>query len=121
VTNVFPNVTDFITNFSAAVWTVGAGGIVNNLDDVAVIGPVGATACALVPTCQFAGGSVLLYPGSFYLEFIGTGGGTSGYGGNLSTTQIADTGALDMGDAAARLRWRRLHGLSQSNPAFHIV
>ena len=88
VTNVFPNVTDFITNFTAAVWSVGADGIVNNGDDVAVIGPVAATACLLVPNCQGAAGSALLNPGNFYLEFTGTGGGTSGYGGNLSVAQV---------------------------------
>ena len=88
VTNVFPNVTDFITNFTAAVWSVGADGIVNNADDVAVIGPVAATACLLVPNCQGAAGSALLNPGNFYLEFTGVGGGTSGYGGNLSVAQV---------------------------------
>ena len=46
VTNVFPRATEFITNFTAAVWTVGADGIVNNADDVEVIGPVNATLCA---------------------------------------------------------------------------
>ena len=88
VTNVFPNTTDFITNFTAAVWSVGADGIVNNGDDVPVIGPVNAGPCALVPNCQFAAGSALLNPGNFYLEFTGVGGGTSGYGGNLSVSQV---------------------------------
>ena len=88
VTNVFPNLSDFIANFTAAVWSVGADGIVNNGDDVPVIGPVNAGPCALVPNCQFAAGSALLNPGSFYLEFTGTGGGTSGYGGNLSVSQV---------------------------------
>ena len=27
-------------------------------------------------------------PGNFYLEFAGIGGGTSGYGGNLSVAQV---------------------------------
>ena len=88
VTNVFAQPTDFITNFTAAVWTVGADGIVNNADDVAVIGPVNATACPVVPNCQVAAGSALLNPGNFYLEFTGTGGGTSGYGGNLSVAAV---------------------------------
>jgi hypothetical protein len=88
VTNVFPNLSDFIANFTAAVWTVGADNIVNTADDAAVIGPVGTSACALVPNCQFAAGSALLNPGSFYLEFTGVGGGTSGYGGNLSVSQV---------------------------------
>jgi hypothetical protein len=88
VTNVFPNATDFITNFTAAVWSVGPDGIVNNGDDVAVIGPVAATACLLVPNCQGAAGGALLDPGNFYLEFTGIGGGTSGYGGNIATVQV---------------------------------
>jgi hypothetical protein len=88
VTNVFPNPTDFITGFSAAVWTVGADGIVNNADDVAVIGPVAAIACPIVPNCQVAAGSALLAAGNYYLEFRGTGGGTSGYGGNISTRPV---------------------------------
>ena len=88
VTNVFPNVSDFIANFTAAVWTVGADGVVNNADDVAVIGPVAATPCITPFNCQFAAGSALLNPGNFYLEFTGTGGGTSGYGGNISVAQV---------------------------------
>src|SRR6476661_7380675 len=62
VTNVFPNLSDFIANFTAAVWTVGADNIVNTADDVAVIGPVNASPCVLVPNCQFAAGSALLNP-----------------------------------------------------------
>jgi hypothetical protein len=85
VTNVFPNPTDFITNFMASVFTTGADGIVNNADDVGVIGPVAATSCLLVPNCQGAAGFANLNPGSYYLEFTGSGGGTSGYGGNIST------------------------------------
>jgi hypothetical protein len=88
VTNVYPNTTDFITSFEAAVWSTGADGIVNNADDVAVIGPVAAAPCLLVPSCQIASGSAILNAGSFYLEFTGTGGGTSGYGGNLSVAQV---------------------------------
>ena len=57
--------------------------VVNTGDDVAVIGPINAGACPIIPNCQFAAGSALLIPGSYYLEFTGTGGGTSGYGGNL--------------------------------------
>jgi len=83
---VFPNPTDFITNFTGAVWTVGANGIVNDADDVAVIGPVAALACPIIPNCQFAAGSALLAAGNYYLEFTGIGGGTSGYGGNLSAS-----------------------------------
>jgi len=112
VTNVYPNPTDFITNFTAAVWTTGADGIVNNADDVAVIGPVAATTCLTVPNCQFAAGTALLNPGNFYLEFTGIGGGTSGYGGNLAVAAVPGpvVGAGLPGLVlllAGLLRWRR--------------
>ena len=83
---MFPNVTDFITNFTAGVWSVGPDGIVNNGDDVVVIGPVAATqGCGPIVNCQFAAGTAILAAGAYYAEFTGTGGGTSGYGGNIST------------------------------------
>lgn len=89
VTNVFPSPTDFITGFSAAVWSVGANGIVNDGDDVVVIGPVAATqGCGPITSCQFAAGTAILNNGNYYLEFNGIGGGTSGYGGNLSTFAV---------------------------------
>ena len=86
VTNVFPQPTDFITNFQASVWSVGLDGIVNNGDDAIVIGPVAATqGCGPIVNCQFAAGSAILAAGAYYAEFTGVGGGTSGYGGNIST------------------------------------
>ena len=89
VTNVFPAPTDKISNFTAAVWTTGANGIVNDFDDVVVIGPVAATqGCGPIVNCQFAAGTALLSAGAYYLEFTGSGGGTSGYGGNLSTRGV---------------------------------
>jgi len=88
VTNTFANPSDFIAGFSGAVWTTGADGIVNNADDVAVIGPVGASACPVVPNCQFAAGSALLNPGAYYLEISGLAGGTAGYGGNLAVAAV---------------------------------
>ena len=86
VTNVFPQPSDFITNFKLAVYTVGGDGLVNTGDDVAVIGPVAALPCLFTPNCQNAGGSAILNAGNYYLELTGTGGGTSGYGGNLSVS-----------------------------------
>ena len=83
VTNVFPNTTDFITNFQASVYLIVNG--IGGADDVAVIGPTDAVACPIVPDCQFAAGTAILDAGSYYLQFTGIGGGTSGYGGNLST------------------------------------
>jgi len=112
VTNVYPRTTDFITNFTAAVWTAGADGIVNNADDAAVIGPVAATACLIAPSCQSAGGTALLNAGNYYLEFTGIGGGTSGYGGNLAVAAVPGpvVGAGLPGLVlllAGFLRWRR--------------
>ena len=61
VTNVFPAPTDFITNFTAGVWSVGLDGIVNNADDVPVLGPVAATqGCGPIANCQFAAGTAIL-------------------------------------------------------------
>ena len=46
-------------------------------------------ACPTNPTgCQLLAGSAILGPGAYYLQLSGTGGGTSGYGGNLSATQV---------------------------------
>lgn len=85
VTNVFPKPSDFISNFSGSVFLqVGA---IGGADDVRVIGPANATAnCGAF--CQGFSGSAILAAGSYYLDVTGTGGGTSGYGGNLATTQI---------------------------------
>jgi hypothetical protein len=89
VTNVFPGgqgSTDFITNFVAAVFSTGGDGVPGGGDDVAVIGPAAATmGCGPIVNCQSAAGTAILNPGNFFLQFTGTGGGTSGYGGNLST------------------------------------
>jgi hypothetical protein len=87
VTNVFPQPTDFITGFSASVFqdlgVVGPGG-----GDIQVIGPTFPSACILVPNCQVVAGSAILNPGNYYAQIDGTGGGTSGYGGNLATAPV---------------------------------
>jgi PEP-CTERM motif len=85
VTNVFPNGTDFILGFTGSVFQqVGA---IGGADDIRVIGPVAATAnCGF--SCQGFAGSGLLSPGLYYLDLAGTGLGTAGYGGNLSTTPV---------------------------------
>jgi hypothetical protein len=110
VTNVFPNPTDFITNFSASVFLqVGA---VGGGDDILQFGPGTPQACILVPTCQVVAGSGLLNPGSYYAQIDGTGGGTSGYGGNLATFAVPGplAGAGIPGLVAALLGFVGLNG-----------
>ncbi len=85
-TNVFPNTTDFITNFTAQgfqiVGTIGGG------DDIPVTALLSAVACPQQDNCQGFAGNALLNPGNYYLELEGIGGGTSGYGGNLSVVAV---------------------------------
>lgn len=85
-TNVFPRSTDFITNFNASLFlqvgTVGGG------DDVLLFGPQFAVACPQQANCQGMAGSAILNAGSYYLDIAGTGGGTSGYGGNIATFAV---------------------------------
>jgi hypothetical protein len=85
-TNVFPNPTDFITNWQASIYQQVGG--IGGGDDVLLFGPQAAGACPTTPDCQQVGGSALLNPGNYYAEFTGTAGGTSGYGGNISTFAV---------------------------------
>jgi hypothetical protein len=87
-TNVYTDPTDFITNFTGQLFEqVGA---VGGGDDIAVNAPVQAVSCPTNPTgCQVLAGSALLDAGAYYLLITGTGGGTSGYGGNLTTAQLS--------------------------------
>jgi hypothetical protein len=86
-TNVFAAPSDFITNFSGQLFQqVGA---VGGGDDIPVTGVVPAVPCQQNPTgCQILAGSALLAAGNYYLQIAGIGGGTSGYGGNLTTQGI---------------------------------
>jgi len=99
VTNVFASTADKITGFTGAVYYGGAdglpGGIGANADTV-VIGPVLAGACQTPSDdCQgFSGSTILTIVGGYYLDLSGTGGGTSGYGGNLAVAQVPLPGAL---------------------------
>jgi len=97
-TNTYANnATDFISNWVAAIYSAGVDQIVNNADDQLLFGPQAAQACAIVQDCQFVGGSGTINgAGLYYAEFTGTGGGTSGYSGNISTfaTVVPIPGAL---------------------------
>jgi hypothetical protein len=85
-TNVFPNPTDFITGWTAELFQQ-AGAIPNPVTDPVLLGPQAATSCT-VPNCQQLAGTALMSPGNYYLDFKGIGGGTSGYGGNLSVAVV---------------------------------
>jgi hypothetical protein len=87
-TNVFASASDFITGFTGQLFqdfgAPGPGG-----GDIAVAAPFAAIGCPSSPTnCQVVAGTALLNPGNYFLQFTGIGGGTSGYGGNLSTFAV---------------------------------
>ena len=87
-TNVYPNATDFIINWQASIYD-SVDGIVGNGNDSLLFGPQAAQACGVTPNCQIVGGSGFLDgPGLFYADFTGTGSGTSGYSGNISTQSV---------------------------------
>ena len=91
-TNVYPNLTDFIANFTAQLFLqVGA---IGGADDVALTPLIAATACPTQTNCQGFSGSAILNAGNYYLQLAGIGGGTSGYGGNLAVTAVPIPGAL---------------------------
>jgi PEP-CTERM motif-containing protein len=86
VTNNFANAASQITGFTGSVFRIV--GAIGGGDDVRVIGPVAATAnCGA--NCQGFGGSAVLSAGDYYLDLSGTGGGSAGYGGTLSTSVSA--------------------------------
>jgi hypothetical protein len=86
-TNDFGAATDFITNFTGQLFEqVGAPG---GGDDIA-FGPVNfAAPCPTLPgACQILAGSATLDAGNYYLQLAGIGGGTSGYGGDITTRAV---------------------------------
>jgi len=88
-TNTFAAPPDQITNWQASIWDSGLDQVVNNADDFILFGPQAATACIVTPNCQIVGGSGIINgAGIFYAEFTGTGSGTSGYAGNISTQAV---------------------------------
>lgn len=98
VTNVYAKTSDFITGFTGKVLYLGADGALGGSGanaDITVIGPILATACPLTPNCQgFAGSAILTLMGEYALDLSGSGGGTSGYGGNLAVAEVPLPGAL---------------------------
>jgi len=86
-TNDFVEPEDFITGFTGQLFQqIGAPG---GGDDIAVNALVPAVPCQQNPTgCQILAGSATLDPGLYFLNIEGTGGGTSGYGGNLTTAAV---------------------------------
>ena len=117
-TNTFAAPADMIANWVASIWSAGLDQLVNNGDDQLLFGPQAATACVIIPNCQSVGGSGFINTsGIFYAEFTGTGSGTSGYSGNISTFVVPGP-ALGAGLPAlfgllglfslSRLRRRRL-------------
>jgi len=85
-TNDFAQPSDFITDFTGSLYQqVGA---VGGGDDI-LFNTVTATGCPGGGTfCQILAGSAILASGNYYLQISGIGGGTSGYGGNLTSVAV---------------------------------
>ena len=86
-TNDFAVPSDFISGFTGQLFEqVGA---VGGGDDIAVSAAVAAVACpGGGGFCQILAGSAILDAGNYFLQLSGTGGGTSGYGGNLAVAAV---------------------------------
>lgn len=94
-TNDFTAATDFITNFTGQLFNSGANGLPGGGDDLAVGPLVNAFPCPTNPGgCQVLAGSAILAAGSYFLDISGVGGGTSGYGGDLTVTPVAVPGPI---------------------------
>jgi hypothetical protein len=110
--NTYTNDTDFITNFVGQLFQqVGAPG---GGDDIPVNLPVMAVGCPTNPGgCQVLSGSATLPTGAYFLELTGTGGGTSGYSGSVTTlavpSPLAGVGALPLIALLGWLGWRWRH------------
>jgi hypothetical protein len=89
-TNDFLSASDFITGFTGQLFSSGANGIPGGGDDIAINIPIHAVPCPTDPTgCQVLAGSATLAGGNYFLDISGVGGGTAGYGGDLTTTPLA--------------------------------
>ena len=81
---------DFISNFTGQLFSFGADLLPFTADDIAQSGIATPHPCADNPgNCQALSGSAVLAAGGYYLQFTGTGGGTAGYGGDLTTAAVA--------------------------------
>jgi PEP-CTERM motif len=93
-TNVFTGGTtgtDYISDFTGQLFFAGANGIVGGGDDVAVSAPVLAVGCPGNPGgCQILAGAATLGEGNYFLQLSGDGGGTSGYGGDLTVAAVPE-------------------------------
>lgn len=85
-TNSFTGPEDLITGFTGQLFQqIGAIGPGGGAD--VPFGPVnGAVACG--SGCQVLAGTALLNTGNYYLDLKGSGGGTAGYGGDVTTRQV---------------------------------
>jgi hypothetical protein len=89
-TNDFAGPGDFIANFTGQLFSFGTDLLPFTADDFAVNPIATPHPCADNPdNCQALSGSALLAAGGYYLQFTGTGGGTAGYGGDLTTAAVA--------------------------------
>jgi len=97
-TNDFTQASDIISGFTGQLFNAGADGLPGGTGAAAdtAVGPlVTAVPCPSNPTgCQVLAGSATLGTGSYFLDVKGTGGGTSGYGGDLTTSVVAVPGPL---------------------------
>jgi hypothetical protein len=88
-TNDFLSSADFITGFTGQLFNSGPNLAPGGGDDFAVNPAVLAVPCPTGPSgCQILAGSATLNPGSYYLNLSGTGGGSAGYGGDITTRAV---------------------------------
>jgi PEP-CTERM motif-containing protein len=85
-TNDHATADDFISNFTGQLF-LQVGAVAGDGNDIPVNAPVSAVGCPGNPDgCQILAGTATLTPGNYFLELSGTGGGSAGYGGNLTVT-----------------------------------
>ena len=81
---------NYITNFTGQLLSFGQDMLYGTADDFAVNPVATAHPCTDNPgNCQELSGSATLAMGGYYLRLEGTGGGTAGYGGDLTTAVTA--------------------------------